>query len=88
MHNPLILITDKKITSVQEILPILQAVATTAKELLIIADDIEADALSTLVINRLRGTLKVCAVKAPGFGDRRKALLEDLAIFTGATLDL
>lgn len=85
MQNPLILITDKKISSVQEILPILQAVATTAKELLIIADDIEADALSTLVINRLRGTLKVCAVKAPGFGDRRKALLEDLAILTGAT---
>ena len=81
-----ILITDKKITSVQEILPILQAIASTATELLIIAEDIEGDALSTLVVNKLRGTLKVCAVKAPGFGDRRKALLEDLAILTGATL--
>ncbi len=86
MHNPHILITDKKIASVQEILPILQTVATSAQELLIIADDLEGDALSTLVINRLRGTLKVCAVKAPGFGDRRKALLQDLAILTGATL--
>ncbi len=86
MHNARILITDKKISSVQEILPILQSVATSAQELLIIADDIEADALSTLVVNKLRGTLKVCAVKAPGFGDRRKAMLEDLAILTGGTL--
>ncbi len=86
MHNAKILITDKKISSVQEILPILQSVATTATELLIIADDIEGDALSTLVVNKLRGTLKVCAVKAPGFGDRRKALLEDIAILTGATV--
>jgi chaperonin GroEL len=86
MSNARLLITDKKITSVQEILPILQAVATTATELLIIAEDIEGDALSTLVVNKLRGTLKVCAVKAPGFGDRRKALLQDIAILTGATL--
>lgn len=86
MKDPQILITDKKITSVQELLPILQAVATKAQELLIIADDIEGDALSTLVINKLRGTLKVCAVKAPGFGDRRKALLEDIAVLTGGTL--
>lgn len=86
MTNPQILITDKKISSVQEILPILQAVATKAQELLIIADDIEGDALSTLVINKLRGTLKVCAVKAPGFGDRRKAILQDIAVLTGGTL--
>lgn len=86
MTNPLILVTDKKISAVQEILPLLESTATGAKELLIIADDIEADALSTLVINKLRGTLKVCAVKAPGFGDKRKALLEDIAILTGAEL--
>ena len=85
MTNPKILITDKKISSIQEILNILQTVATTASELLIIADDIEGDALSTLVVNKLRGTLKVCAVKAPGFGDRRKSLLLDLAILTGAS---
>jgi len=85
MQNAHILITDKKISSAQEILPILQAVASSAQNLLIIADEIESDALSTLVINKLRGTLKVCAVKAPGFGDKRKALLQDLAIVTGAT---
>ncbi|MCX6991311.1 MAG: chaperonin GroEL [Chlamydiae bacterium] len=84
MTNPKILVTDKKISSIQEILNILQTVSTTASELLIIADDIEGDALSTLVVNKLRGTLKVCAVKAPGFGDRRKSLLLDLAILTGA----
>ncbi len=86
MSHVKILITDKKISSVQEILPILQSIATTATELLIIAEDIEGDALSTLVVNKLRGTLKVAAVKAPGFGDRRKALLEDLVILTGGTL--
>jgi len=86
MHDVRILITDKKISSVQEILPILQTIATSAQELLIIADDLEGDALSTLVVNKLRGTLKVCAVKAPGFGDRRKAMLQDIAILTGATL--
>ena len=84
MANPAILVTDKKISSIQEILPILQQVAATGRELLIIAEEIEGDALSTLVINKLRGTLKVAAVKAPGFGDRRKALLEDIAILTGA----
>lgn len=86
MNNPSILVTDKKITSSQEILPILQHVATTGQELLIIADDIEGDALSTLVVNKIRGTLKVAAVKAPAFGDRRKAILEDIAILTGASL--
>ncbi len=84
MTHAKVLITDKKISSVQEIIPILQAVASTATQLLIIAEDIEGDALSTLVVNRLRGTLKVAAVKAPGFGDRRKAMLEDIAILTGA----
>lgn len=86
MMQPKILVTDKKISSIQEILTLLQGVASTGESLLIIADDIEGDALSTLVINRLKGALKVCAVKAPGFGDKRKALLEDIAILTGATL--
>ncbi len=86
LTNAKILITDKKISSIQEILTILQSIATTATDFLIIADDIEGDALSTLVVNKLRGTLKVCAVKAPGFGDRRKALLEDIAVVTGATV--
>lgn len=84
MEHPLILITDKKITSAQEILPILQYIAGAGLELLIIADDIDGDALSTLVMNKLRGTLRVAAVKAPAFGDRRKDILEDIAILTGA----
>lgn len=82
MTNPKILITDRKISSIHEIMNILQTIATTAQELLIIADDIEGDALSTLVVNKMRGTLKVAAIKAPGFGDRRKALLEDIAVLT------
>jgi chaperonin GroEL len=86
MNHPAILITDKKIGSAQEILPILQQVAAAGQELLIIADDLEGDALSTLVINKLRGSLKIAAVKAPGFGDQRKAMLEDLAILTGGQL--
>ena len=81
-----ILVTDKKISSIQEILPLLQALAGSGKGLLIIAEDIEGDALSTLVVNKLRGTLNVAAVKAPGFGDRRKAMLEDIAVLTGATV--
>ncbi|MBF8263173.1 MAG: groEL-A [Parachlamydiales bacterium] len=85
MANPRILVTDKKISSIQELLPLLQATAASGHELLIISEDIEGDALSTLVVNKLRGTLKIAAVKAPGFGDRRKALLEDIAILTGAT---
>lgn len=86
MNNPQILILDKKISSIHEILPVLQTIATTGKQLLIIAEDIEGDALSTLVVNRLRGTLKVAAVKAPGFGDRRKAMLQDIATLTGGTV--
>jgi chaperonin GroEL len=84
MNNPYILITDKKISSIQEILPILQTIAPLGRELLIIADDLEGDALSTLVINKLRQTLKVAAVKAPEFGDFRKKTLEDIAILTKA----
>ncbi len=86
MHYPQILLIDKKVSNVQELLPILQATASTGKELIIIAEDVEGDALSTLVVNRLRGTLKVAAVKAPGFGDRRKAMLQDIATLTGATV--
>jgi chaperonin GroEL len=86
MHNADILLIDKKISNVHELLPILQTVAATGKQLLIIAEDIEGDTLSTLVVNKLRGSLKVAAVKAPGFGDRRKSLLEDIAILTGATV--
>lgn len=82
-NHPQILIIDKKISNIHEIIPVLSTVATAGKELLIIAEDIEADALSTLVVNKLRGTLKVVAVKAPGFGDRRKALLQDIATLTG-----
>lgn len=86
MESPLILVTDKKISNIHDLLPILQSIASTGRQLLIIADDIEGDALSTLVINRLRGILKVAAVKAPGFGDAKKALLQDIAVVTGATL--
>lgn len=86
MNHPQILLVDKKISNIHELLPVLQSVASTGSELLIIAEDIEGDALSTLVVNRLRGTLKVAAVKSPGFGDRRKAMLQDIATLTGATV--
>lgn len=86
MHGASILIVDKKINSVHDLLPILQTIASTGKELFIVAEDFEAEVLSTLVVNRLRGTLRVAAVKAPGFGDNRKAILQDIAVLTGATV--
>ena len=86
LDNPYILLTDKKISNIQEVLPLLQSIVQQGRPLLIIADDVDGEALPTLVLNKIRGTFNVVAVKAPGFGDRRKAMLQDIAILTGATV--
>jgi len=86
MESPLILITDKKISGMKELLPVLEKAIQTGKPIIIIAEDVDGEALSTLVVNKIRGSLKIAAIKAPGFGDRRKAMLEDIAVLTGGTL--
>ncbi len=88
LENPYILITEKKLSNMEDLIPVLEQVARAGKPLLIIAEDIEGEALATLVVNKLRGTLKVAAVKAPGFGDRRKEMLKDIAVLTGGQVAL